>query len=647
MMRFTSIVLIACFTGLGVISARAHSTDKISIAGGPGPLRLEVEGDIGQEYVIEGTSDVGDPTGWRELARLLLTRNQAEWTDETSVQVPFRFYRLARLVPVDRLEASNFRLLDQNGRSRELFYHWNQRAIVLVFLGQKCAEAEAVLPTIRAASELFGKQGVLFWLINSDASAPRASLAAQGGSLPVLHDTAQLVAREFNVTRAPEVVCIDVTDWKIFYRGLVDDRTATEPAVKHHLIHALTHFLAGEDVTPPRTTVAGCEIKTPPAPPVSYAADVAPLLLRHCANCHSRGNIAPFEMKDHAEVKRYALSIKEKLITGTMPPWHADPAYGQFANDVSLKPDELATLLHWLDDGAPRGDGADPLAEAASQPPLVDYPHAWPLAMGRPDYVVSIPRTEIPATGEVPYKYISVKIDIPTNTWLRAAVIQPGNTKVVHHALVFLGTLLDVFISGGGLGGYFAGYVPGQSAVEFPEGTAKLLPGNATVTFQMHYTPVGTSESDETRLGLYFAKAPPERELKTTAAFTTNLRILPGVTEYERTASVTPSPSKDFLLHELSPHMHYRGSRFRFEAVYPNGTSEILLSVPHYDFQWQTLYRLAQPKRLPAGTQIRCVGAFDNSPQNRYNPNPDALVTFGEQTDDEMFIGYLNYSELP
>jgi len=239
-----------------------------------------------------------------------------------------------------------------------------------------------------------------------------------------------------------------------------------------------------------------------------------------------------------------------------------------------------------------------------------------------------------------------VAVNIPSNVWLRAAVILPGNTKIVHHSLVFVGSLLDVIISGGGLGGYFAGYVPGMRPVSFPEGTGKLLPANVTVTFQMHYITTGQEETDQTRLGLYFMKTPPAAELRTTAAATISFQIPPGAPEYAAQASVVPSNTKDILLYELAPHIHYRGSRFKFEAVYPNGTSEVLLSVPKYEFHWQTLYRLAQPKRLPAGTRIRCSGAFDNSSQNLENPDPTALVRFGEQTSDEMFIGYLNYSEV-
>jgi hypothetical protein len=193
----------------------------------------------------------------------------------------------------------------------------------------------------------------------------------------------------------------------------------------------------------------------------------------------------------------------------------------------------------------------------------------------------------------------------------------------------------------GGLEGYFAGYVPGQIPHEFPKGTAKFVPAGSTFVFQLHYTTIGKTETDLTKLGLYLYKGKTPRELFTKAASTTDFEIPPGDPDSPATASHTIS--KDAVLYELAPHMHYRGKEFKYEAQYPDGTSEVLLSVPHYDFNWQTMYRFKEPKRVPAGTKIVCTGAFDNSPSNPSNPNPDAWVQFGEQTFEEMFIGYMGY----
>jgi len=218
--------------------------------------------------------------------------------------------------------------------------------------------------------------------------------------------------------------------------------------------------------------------------------------------------------------------------------------------------------------------------------------------------------------------------------------VRPGNRRVVHHVLVFAGTnsLLR------GIDGFFAGFVPGTEQSAFPEGTGKFLPKGAVLQFQMHYTTSGQVETDQTQIGLYTMTAKPERELQTRSAFQVFFAIPPGATNYETSADYPLGT--DVLLYEMAPHMHYRGAHFNFQARYPDGTTEVLLSVPKYDFDWQASYRLAQPKRLPAGTRIHCSGGFDNSNLNVYNPDPKATVTFGLQTFNEMFIGYFNFAEI-
>jgi hypothetical protein len=300
----------------------------------------------------------------------------------------------------------------------------------------------------------------------------------------------------------------------------------------------------------------------------------------------------------------------------------------------------VARLVAWLDAGAPKGSGTDPLAMKAPPTPL-----DWPL--GKPDRVLTIPRQTIPARSsqaEVPYQYTFVASPFSSNVWLKAAVVRPGNRAVVHHALVFTASsFADLLQVQGGLGGFFAAYVPGMEQSLYPEGTGKLLKRGSYIVFQMHYTPVGTAQTDETQIGLYLAATPPGKELKTGAAHDTSFVIPAGAKDMAVTASM--SFARAVTVYEMSPHMHYRGKRMRFEAVLPDGTVDTLLNVPNYDFAWQSMYRLSAPRRYPAGTTIRLLGGFDNSAWNPWNPNPGAEVRFGEQTDEEMFIGYLNYSE--
>ena len=643
----SELILAGCFVGLVHAQPIQLTIDPVQR-----PIQLGIKGAPAGQYTLEQSASPGSPKSWEFLLLLTLTGASQSWVDSSSTGLPHRFYRLRSVLqPAAPEAATDFRLIDQAGKSRELNYYSTARAVVLVFVNGLDSVTPSALSAIKAIRDDFAAQGTLLWMIDSNSQSDRANVPAlakaMGIDWPVLHDRGRLVTREFGVTVVPEVVGISAADWTVFYRGAIQDRASgvSTPAGQNYLALALKNFLSGQTVAFTRTRPEGAAIAWPAAKTISYATDIAPLLLDKCVRCHSPGNIAPWSMTNHAIVKSYSHSIKQELLAGRMPPWHADPAYGEFANDNSLKPSESALLLEWIANGASRDNSSDPLADAiASKPVPADYPNAWPAELGQPDHILSIPTQSIPATGEVPYAYLQAAANVSSNVWLRAAVVLPGNKRAVHHVLVFTGSLLEIARSGGGLSGYFAAYVPGQRTLAFPEGTGKLLPRNSTLTFQMHYTTTGEEESDQTQLGLYFMKAPPSLELKTGAAATLALAIPPGDHEYESEALVKPSASRDIWLYELSPHMHLRGSRFQFEALYPNGKSEVLLSVPKYDFHWQTLYRLAEPKRLPAGTTIRCRGAFDNSAQNLHNPDPGLTIRFGEQTDDEMFIGYLNYS---
>ncbi len=547
----------------------------------------------------------------------------------------------------------NFRLTDHRGATRELHYDSTVRAVVLVFTGTGSPRALQTSASLRALRARYPANEVIIWQIDSSAGVTAAALAAEqalfNNDLPVLRDEAQLVASELGVTRQIEAFVLSPGPGSVIqYRGPLDngDPASLSPATENHVMAALDAVLAGRAPARSRITMPATapRIELPPAPSISYALDVAPIVQRRCIECHSPGNIAPHSYTRFEDLASRANSIRASLLTRRMAPWHADAEYGTWSNEVALTPAESATLHAWAKAGAPRGAGADPIAAA-----IPTAAATWPL--GQPDLVLTIPRQSIPATGKVDYVYITLAVPIDRERWLRAAVVRPGNPKVVHHSLVFEGTLFDVLAAAGGQGGFFAGYVPGLAQTWYPPGTGKRLRRDAALTLQMHYTPTGAPETDETQVGLYFTDTAPARELQTRSAYSpiiplNTIAIPARAREYLREASFTPSATRDVLLYELSPHMHYRGKWFRYEANYPDGTTETLLNVPQYDFNWQSGYRLAEPKRLPAGTVIRVRGSFDNSPLNPFNPNPNVIVRGGDQTDDEMFIGYLNYAEL-
>jgi hypothetical protein len=608
--------------------------------------RLELGGGTTDDsvLVLRAGDDLDDPTGWGAVLELGAqpAGHATHWMDPEGRAARRRFYRLERQ-PRPPLQARpNFRLTDHRGHAHELLREGAAKWIAFVFTDN--AGLAGTWAAVRPLTERYGTNDLKLWLLNpvEDRAALAAAAATNGVGIPVLHDAAQLVARTFGVTTAGEAVLLDAGLLTPLYRGPVaDDCPLPDGGTvrQDYLADALAAAATNAPVTFSQVRPRGPQLALGPRLASRYAQDIAPLLVEKCANCHRPAGIGPWAMTNHAVIAAQAGQIRQNLLEGLMPPWHADPAHQRFANDFSLTPAEQARLVDWLDAGAPRGDGPDPLTAVTPDPN-----EGWPL--GPPDAVLTIARQNLPATGEIPYRYLPVLNPFRTNVWLRAAVVRPGNKTVVHHALVFYArTLSDLLEVQAGLGGFFAGYVPGMDQVPYPAGSGKFVPAgpNAAFIFQMHYTANGAAATDQTQVGLYLAPAPPARELKTTAAYDTAFTLPPNA----RSGTVVAERlvTRDSLLHEMSPHMHYRGDWMRFEAIYPDNRSEILLNVPRYDFAWQALYRLTEAKPLPAGTRLRVTGGFDNTFFNPFNPDPAKTITFGEQTDDEMFIGYLNISE--
>ena len=318
-----------------------------------------------------------------------------------------------------------------------------------------------------------------------------------------------------------------------------------------------------------------------------------------------------------------------------MPPWHANPEYGKFANDCSLSKEQCQLIERWVSEGAPEGD-------RNQLPEPKQYLTGWQLPR-EPDVVFPIHQKPyaVPAEGEVKYQYFRVDPKFTEDKWIKCAQLLPGNRAVVHHILAFArlkGTREGIE----GARGFLVGYVPGSQAEQFPEGMAKRIPANSELIFQVHYTPIGTAQTDLSQLGIVFADPEDVKlEVKTTSAVQPRLRIPPGEANYKVTA-LLPEKLPECRLITMAPHMHLRGKAFRYTAVFPDGKKEILLDVPAYDFNWQTGYRASEPVNIPAGSKIECEATFDNSAANLNNPDPTKTVRWGDQTDDEMMIGYFD-----
>ncbi len=364
--------------------------------------------------------------------------------------------------------------------------------------------------------------------------------------------------------------------------------------------------------------------------PVAYAAEVAPIVQRKCQACHRPGQEAPFSLLTYDDARSRAAGIEEVIRERRMPPWHADPRFGHFANDRSLSPRERATLLAWIEQGTPPGD-------PAALPPPRAFTAGW--SIGTPDVVFTIPEPNaVPPIGVLDYVIVTVPTSFRRDMWIQAAEIRPEVRSIVHHIIV---QVLAPGASPRDMGEHLATYVPGDAPTIYTAGIAKKIRAGSRLKFGIHYVPDGIARTDRSRIGLVFAKGPVTHQAYTMPVETSKFAIPPYAGNHPVASTYT---SKSAIhLYSFSPHMHVRGKDFRYTATYPDGRSEVLLSVPAYDFGWQSSYILAEPKAIPAGTRIDCLAHFDNSTANPANPDPSRQVGWGEQSFDEMMIGYLDF----
>ena len=549
----------------------------------------------------------------------------------------------------DRVD--NFRLLDHTGASHELYYFGDAKAVAFLVQGNGCPIVRNAMPRYKELRDEFAAQGVEFFMLNSNLQDNRENIQKEvekfGYDIPILDDETQLIGESLNLVRTGEVFVVDPSTWTVAYQGAIDDRLTYEnqkkEAQNHYLRDALASMVAGEAIEVASTNGIGCLINFPEQQAmakaqhaeISYSEDIAPILLENCVSCHREGGLGPFAMSDYNMVRGFSLMIREVLRTKRMPPWHADQTVGHWSNDRSLTNEEIQTLVHWIEAGAPRGEGEDFLATNETE--YFDWDAED--VMGPPDYVIDIPAMEIPATGVVDYQYHFVENSIPENVWIKAAEIMPGDRQVLHHVITTFGYDIKEgehqgkFKRIGGL----RGYAPGLNNDGFPEDTGVMLPADAKFEFQMHYTPVGRATVDASKMGVWVYDEPPTHAMVSMFVANPRIKIPAGADNHKETVDqVIP---KDAYLYSLMPHAHFRGKAAEFRAVYPDGTSELLLSVPNYDFNWQTTYEFAEPKFIPAGTKLVQANWWDNSSRNSANPDASIDVTWGEQSWEEMLFG--------
>jgi hypothetical protein len=338
--------------------------------------------------------------------------------------------------------------------------------------------------------------------------------------------------------------------------------------------------------------------------------------------------------RDYKEVRPWAKAIKQAVATRSMPPWSADPAVNHFANSRRLSDAEVSTIVKWADSGAPEGNPKD-------LPKLPAFVEGW--VIGKPDAVFDTGRDfQIPAQGVVPYQYFKVDPGFTEDTWIQAAEVRPSQRAQVHHILVFVQEgNKPATRAGEQFSNMLIGYAPGVPTITWDPDTAFLVKAGSTLLFQVHYTTNGTQAVDRSVLGLRLRKDKPTYRAFSGSATQFRLAIPPNDPNYE--AKATHIFREDVTLLDMTPHMHLRGKAFKYVLTYPDGRSEDLLSVPKYDFNWQLSYVLAQPRQVPAGSKIEATAWYDNSANNKYNPDPTKTVRWGDQTFEEMMIGFFNY----
>ncbi len=387
-------------------------------------------------------------------------------------------------------------------------------------------------------------------------------------------------------------------------------------------------------------------------PAVTFTKDVAPVLQRNCQTCHRPGEAAPFSLLSYEQARPWAKAMKEAVRMKKMPPWFADPHYGKFSNDRSLAQKDADIIAAWADAGAPMGDLKD-------MPPPVDFLEGW--SIPKPDIVYELPRAyDIPATGTIEYQKVIVPSGFTEDKWVQYAEARPDDRAHVHHMILYIREPESHWLRGEKPGVFFVapkvtdnsvdtsalpsdflvGYAPGQPPEILPPGEAKLIKAGSDLVLEIHYTTNGKASTDRSKFGLVFAKEPPKERVLTLSATNGTFKIPPGDPDYRVDASFEVGTT--VKLASLHPHMHGRGKDFEYRLVYPTGETETILRVPHYNWHWQLWYNLAEPMVLPKGTRIECTAHFDNSPNNPDNADPTKEVTWGDQSWDEMMVGFFN-----
>ena len=542
---------------------------------------------------------------------------------------------------------NDLRFKDIRGLVRTAADLGSHKATVLVFVTTDCPLVQRVMPKLVELEQQYREAGVQFVAVNVGAADTLKDMAAQAMAFEApfvfVKDESLACSKRLGVERTPESVVFD-SQWRLVYRGRIDDQdrlggTKPEPT-RRDLAVAIDEVLAGGVVSVTTTPVDGCLITSPPpidvtGPVPTYHHDVAPIIEQRCGRCHREGTAAPFTLLSYDEVTAHAEMIREVVQDERMPPWSAHPDFGSFQNDPSLTAAEKQTLFHWIAAGRPAGTPPPSPSEKLEPAP------EW--RIGTPDLVVSMANEQdVQATGYIPYQYVMLPHVFLRETWLEAIEIKPDNPEVVHHC-----NLAYVTAAGASADTFITGHVPGGQPLDlghFEESVAYRVPAFAGLVLQIHYTTTGKPEKSRISVGFRFPKQKIEKRLHHVLLDPHNLAIPPDDGGHAVRSETTLQQNASLL--GLFTHMHLRGKDMTFYAEPPDSPRRILLMIPTFSFDWQLGYECAPGSvRLPKGTTLGAVAHYDNSTFNPFNPDPTVTVGYGPQSYDEMFNGYLFFTD--
>ncbi|MBN70051.1 MAG: alkyl hydroperoxide reductase [Gimesia sp.] len=539
-----------------------------------------------------------------------------------------------------------FRLPTAQGKVVELTAEPESKATVVCFLGAECPLARLYGPKLNEMQAAYAAQGVRFIGVNSNQQDSledvKQYVKRYEISFPMAKDYNNEVADRFHALRTPEVFVLD-QQLTVRYRGRIDNQylpgISRAETTTHDLKNALDQLLAGKPIEVSETKPNGCFIgrvkQNEVTTKLTFCKEVAGVLHRHCVECHRTGEIAPFSLTDYDEVRGWADTMLETIEDGRMPPWHASPKYGHYANARFMPEKDKEILREWVAGGMPYGDIKD-------LPELPRFREGWHLPRV-PDVVYEMRKRPfvVPKEGVVEYQYFVVDPGFKEDKWITGAQVLPGNRSVVHHAIVFIRPPDGADFRGIG---WLTAYVPGQRINMLPPGRARKVPAGSKLVFQMHYTPTGSVAEDISKVGLIFGKDEEiSHEVFTLIGIDQEFEIPPHASDFPVSAKVRRIPPHAELL-AIAPHMHLRGKSFRLFTK-QDKKKEILLDVPNYDFNWQHIYELSKPMSLDKVDGLEFTVKFDNSKDNPFNPDPNEYVTWGDQTWEEMAIAFFEVAE--